>query len=447
MRNRPLEVLMVEDDPGDVDLTKEALKDAKAIVNLNVVDDGVKALQYLHGESPYVSVLCPDLILLDLNLPKKDGREVLHEIKSEASLKHIPVVVLTTSSSVTDILKTYNFGANSYMTKPLGFDRFKKLMQTIVDYWLTASKTEGSAYGRIPNQVNVLLIEDDSGDAEYLGEILSEETEPCFNIERADSLKSGLECLANGDFDVILLDLSLPDSQGMDTFAQAHSTAPFVPIVILTGLDDKSIAFETVRKGAQDYLVKGKGGGKMLARVIRYAIERQKMQSVLQSQATVDDLTGLYNRRGFLNLAERHLKLAMRTRREFLLILADLDGLKHINDTFGHHEGDLALIMTGQILRETFRESDIIARIGGDEFAIIAIEPSKNSGDVLTSRLRENLDLFNAQKGQRYTLSISAGAARFDPEMLLSLEELMARADEKLYQQKQISRNSGAQNP
>jgi len=126
--------------------------------------------------------------------------------------------------------------------------------------------------------INVLLIEDDPGDADLLRKILSEENKLAFHVEHVDKLQTGLECLAKGGTDVVLLDLALPDSQGIETFVKVHAQTPSIPIVVLTGFDDDTVALEAVRKGAQDYLVKGQVDGKMLARVIRYAIERKRVE-------------------------------------------------------------------------------------------------------------------------------------------------------------------------
>lgn len=136
----PIEVLMVEDNPGDVRLTVEAFKENKVLVNLNVVSDGVEAMSYLHKEGKYRTAIHPDLILLDLNLPKKNGREVLEEIKTKKNLKCIPVVILTTSKDEEDILKSYNLYANSYITKPVDFEQFIKVVKSFNEFWLTIAK-------------------------------------------------------------------------------------------------------------------------------------------------------------------------------------------------------------------------------------------------------------------------------------------------------------------
>jgi chemotaxis family two-component system response regulator Rcp1 len=133
---KPIEILLVEDNPGDVRLTVEALKEAKVINNLTVLKDGVEALAFLRREGRYAGAARPHLIVLDLNLPKKDGREVLAEIKEDDALKRIPVVVLTTSEDEQDVLKSYNLHANCYVTKPVDLERFIKVVRSIEDFWL-----------------------------------------------------------------------------------------------------------------------------------------------------------------------------------------------------------------------------------------------------------------------------------------------------------------------
>ena len=136
-RNGPIEILLVEDNPGDVRLTKEALKEGKVYSNLHTVKDGVEALDFLRRKGKYGAAPRPDIILLDLNLPKKDGREVLQEIKSDEALKRIPVVVLTTSKAEEDVLRTYNLHANCYVTKPVDLEKFIVVVKSIDIFWLT----------------------------------------------------------------------------------------------------------------------------------------------------------------------------------------------------------------------------------------------------------------------------------------------------------------------
>ncbi|MEM6841669.1 MAG: response regulator [Bacteroidota bacterium] len=135
-----IEVLLVEDSEADAALVEESMQESKLKVNLHVVEDGVKAISYLKKEGAYQKVDTPDIIILDLNLPKKDGREVLEEIKADEKLKRIPVVVLTTSSAEEDIFRSYKLHANCYITKPLDFDQFAKIVASIEDFWFTIVK-------------------------------------------------------------------------------------------------------------------------------------------------------------------------------------------------------------------------------------------------------------------------------------------------------------------
>jgi two-component system, chemotaxis family, response regulator Rcp1 len=137
---QPIEILLVEDNPGDVELTREALQNAKVANRLHVVDDGVDAVEFLFRKGKFADAPRPDIILLDLNLPRKDGREVLSEIKANADLAEIPVVVLTTSQAEEDILQTYKLHANCYITKPVDFNQFLKIISTIEEFWLNVVK-------------------------------------------------------------------------------------------------------------------------------------------------------------------------------------------------------------------------------------------------------------------------------------------------------------------
>ncbi len=139
----PVEVLLVEDDPGDVLMTREAFEDHKLRNHLNVVSDGVEALAYLRGEGRYAGATRPDLILLDLNLPRRDGREVLREVKADERLRRIPIVVLTTSEAEEDVLRSYDLHANAYITKPVDFERFVAVVRHIDEFFVTVARLPG----------------------------------------------------------------------------------------------------------------------------------------------------------------------------------------------------------------------------------------------------------------------------------------------------------------
>jgi diguanylate cyclase (GGDEF)-like protein len=170
--------------------------------------------------------------------------------------------------------------------------------------------------------------------------------------------------------------------------------------------------------------------------IIRDTTERKRLEEKLSSLSITDELTGLYNRRGFFALAEQQLKIAERSKKKALIFFADLDGLKPINDTLGHKEGDQALKETAVILKKTFRDSDIIARMGGDEFAVFVIDADDDIKQILTNRLENAITLFNRFEGKTYRLSFSTGVAEYNHEDPRSLDELVAEADTFMYENK-----------
>jgi diguanylate cyclase (GGDEF)-like protein len=173
----------------------------------------------------------------------------------------------------------------------------------------------------------------------------------------------------------------------------------------------------------------------LLMRAVRCAAKQYMLQAELGNLALTDELTGLSNRRGFMALAERQLKLGRRTDRGLLLFMIDVDRLKQINDSFGHPEGDCVLKLTAGVLEETFRDSDVVARLGGDEFAVLAIEAAGHSEASIRARLFERLKSISGEHA-RYEISLSLGVVRFDPRSCASIGELMAKADQDMYEHK-----------
>jgi len=290
--------------------------------------------------------------------------------------------------------------------------------------------------------IRILLVEDSPEYAKAVQLILGEVSVEGFDLVHVTRIKEAMHQVSQGTFDVILLDLNLPDSGGYETFSNMHSFAPRIPIVVMSSEDDTALAVRTVREGAQDYLVKGAENLKPLTRTIHYAIERQKAQSHLQNLTLVDELTGVYNRRGFMTIAHQHAKLALRTQDPWMIVFADVDGLKKINDTYGHAEGDQTLREVARLLKSTFRDSDVIARIGGDEFAVMAYAATETVAASFLNRLHNMVDTLNNTPGRKYKLSISLGLAHYDPDASHRVEEVLAQADAAMYQQKRKQKES-----
>ena len=292
--------------------------------------------------------------------------------------------------------------------------------------------------------VRVLLVEDNLGDARLIELALAAARWTRFELERVDTLAAALARASQGGIDVMLLDLSLPDSSGIQTLRDVYAQAREIPIVVFTGLDGDDIAFQAVNEGAQDFLVKGRADTELLDRSIRYAIERHRALEQVRQLSIVDELTGLNNRRGFLVLFEHHRELAARKQVPLTLIFIDLDGMKRINDSYGHQEGDRALIETGRLLTATFRKSDVIARLGGDEFCVLLTEGSEQGGEVAINRLVANAESAVASAGRPYRLSLSLGIGRYDPKDPVPVDILIQRADHAMYVQKEAKKRKAS---
>jgi two-component system, cell cycle response regulator len=282
-------------------------------------------------------------------------------------------------------------------------------------------------------EISVLLVEDNPGDARLFWEALQEAYGSKFDLVHCTTLAQALDHLGNTQPDVVVVDLGLPDVLGIEVVNRTQGKAPSVPLVVLTSRADDALGLEALNAGAQDYLVKGELDPRLLSRALRYAMERQRMRLALQGESLLDELTRLYNRRGFLVLAGNHFTVAEGTRKPFALVFIDLDGMKQINDTLGHIEGDRALVEAAGLLSSCVRQSDIVARFGGDEFVLLLESTTENT---IRQRLREQLDACNARAGRRYRLSFSVGVVMGGGDKCLTLEELLAEADGLMYRQK-----------
>jgi two-component system, cell cycle response regulator len=300
----------------------------------------------------------------------------------------------------------------------------------------------------IPLPVHILLIEDNPGDARLIEELVKEFPNGSFSIAVEKTLEQGVQRLKNGSFGIVLLDLGLPDSNGLETFVKLRDQELDLPILVLSGLNDEEVAVKTVHEGAQDYLVKGDFRPDQLYRAIRYALERHSLQSELFAMSLVDSLTNLYNRRGFLKLGRQELKTADRLDHGVLLLFMDLDNMKWINDTLGHNEGDRALRKIADLLRSTFRQSDIIARLGGDEFVVLALNADQDA-EIIKGRFQKAIADYNKRGESSYELSMSIGSAAYrssnqgngiGSDVPDKLEALLEKADTLMYAEKQAKK-------
>ena len=254
-------------------------------------------------------------------------------------------------------------------------------------------------------------------------------------LQRAGNVSEGLDALARGGVDIVILSLSMPGTDGLKPLFQILYEEPSIPVVILDDYGNEARACQAIRCGAQDCLSRDQLTGDYLLRSVRYAVERHQF---LRKAALTDDLTDLPNRRGFFSLAEQQLKMARAQRTETSLMLAflDIDDLKQINDRFGHEAGSDAICDTARVLQKTFRDVDVIGRLGGDEFGVLIVNPAKDSEATILRRLNDNIQALNQERVNPYRLSVSIGVAQVDPTGAATIEDLIAVADTAMYEQK-----------
>ena len=289
--------------------------------------------------------------------------------------------------------------------------------------------------------IRILMVVDDLGDIRLAEEMLTASDTNQFSLEHVGSIKHALENIAQHRYDVLLLDLSLPDGHGLSNVSQIQALAPGLPVIILSSVRDEQLALQAVKAGAQDYLVKGRGDAHLLTRAIRYAIERKQVDGRLIYLAHYDSLTNLPNRALFRDRMTRALAHAQRNARRVALLFLDLDHFKAINDTLGHDVGDELLISVARRLETCVRKNDTVARLGGDEFTAI-IENIDNADDVaaVAQKIVETMSRSFRLDGHELFVTVSIGIALF-PTCGLDPATLIKNADTALYSAKDNGRS------
>lgn len=282
-----------------------------------------------------------------------------------------------------------------------------------------------------PEAIRILLVDDNVRHAQLLAETMGDVgvaysgAQP-YSLTHVTHLDEGMELLTRKDFDVVLLDLSLPEAPGLDALMHLRERFESVPLIALTARGEDELANLALQAGAQDFLQKGNITGDLLARTIRSAVHISSLQAALRSLSFIDGLTALYNRRGFLTLAEPHIKRAQRAKGQFLLCAADVTDLKQINTVGGYDEGDAVLRAVADILKRSFRDSDLLARLEGGTFAALAVDATSDKGPIIATRLQYNVQEYNNRTIRNYELKVVLAFVEFDPSG--SIEDLLAKA-------------------
>ena len=307
---------------------------------------------------------------------------------------------------------------------------------------------------KLAAETNILIVDDTPDNLRLLAKILESQG---YIVRKALNGRMALQGVHRDPPSLILLDINMPEMNGYEVCqklkaSEASAQIPIIFISALEQLENKVRAFEL---GCVDYITKPFQEQEVLMRVKNQLLIQQQRQQLLEQNqrleheiqerlraeaevrqlSVTDELTGLYNRRGFFLLANQQLKIARRTQTSYFILFADLDGLKKINDTLGHEMGDRVIVDAAQILKQTFREADIVARLGGDEFALFIPNFSGDSSTNFQARLQENIDRFN-QHSERAYISISLGVQFGDFNNEVLLEQLLAKADKLMYEHK-----------
>jgi diguanylate cyclase (GGDEF)-like protein len=286
-----------------------------------------------------------------------------------------------------------------------------------------------------PSYFKVLVVDDDESIRNLMVTLLAQKGHQC---ETAMNGLEALDKIGKNEYDAVITDIVMPEMDGISLTKELSKRFQDLPVMTVTGYAEEYSAETAMTSGAREFIKKPFSTTEFIIRFDKMMREHQAEETLLVLSLT-DDLTGLYNRRRFFVLTEQYLKVAIRTKKRLLLLFIDMDDLKWINDHHGHHEGDQALMDLAKVLKQSFRDSDIIARIGGDEFVVLFVSTDENS-EMLLTRLDENLKDCNNHRSEGYPLSISVGTAQFDPENPISIDELLAKADASMYTQKRKKR-------
>ncbi len=290
-------------------------------------------------------------------------------------------------------------------------------------------------------ELSVLVVEDNPGDYDLVVEYLSEVSNATYHFSHCISLQETSEALKDTVIDIILLDLSLPDSNGIDTVSNVRNLVNTVPIIVITGTDNDDLGERAIQQGAQEYLSKNELSGRMLARVIKYAIKRKKMEEKLEKLALTDPLTELYNRRYFFERGWNEYVRARRYEHHLAIIMLDLDFFKKINDNHGHACGDMVLMKVANLFSQSLRDVDLVARFGGEEFIILIPETDHEGVEFVAERIRQEIyDTPMEHNGKNFNISASLGVA-FIEDVIGDFETMINQADIALYCAKENGRN------
>ena len=283
--------------------------------------------------------------------------------------------------------------------------------------------------------IKILLIEDNKDDIQAITNFLEQSERLNADIKIVDSIKKANTIMFYDKMDIILVDINVQGMKFEELIESIDKNNLSIPHIVITDERHEDLGIEAVKKGAQDYLVRSELSERILRRALIYSLERHEILESLYRTTIVDELTGLYNRRGLYTLGNQQVELAKRHNDDIFIFFLDLDGMKVINDTLGHDFGDKALIDTSKIMHKSFRTTDILSRVGGDEFVVVAVKAQFEFIPIIIQRIKDFVKKQNSSK-EKFKISISIGVSKVDLEAESPLDDAICDADKKMYDAK-----------
>ena len=448
------DVLVVEDSRTQAMTLVTLLKDAGLTVRL--AGDGIQALEMV-GEQR------PTLVLTDVVMPRMDGYALCAALKASPETASIPVVLLTSLSDPAEVINALECGADSFLTKPYDPQFLvERVGEILANARLDGSPLlpDGSVKVIYSGVEHVVRPRRDAA----IGLLLSTYSHAVVKNARLESmnqeLNQSLETIRSLQNDYVnILTCSTDaiivfDGQSVVRYANPAAGALFEQSPDV--LKGARFPYATTPGQVSEVVLNHSGRGRMIVEVqvsrshwegedaflatLSDVTEKVRIREHLQTLAYQDALTGLVNRRGFFLLAEQAARTAQQDGKQFLVFFLDVDGLKTINDTLGHDQGDAVICDAADVLRATFRASDVLARMGGDEFAVLAADANMATATMLEHRLQAHIDQVNDRGSRPYRLSISVGTVEFNPKDGVDLNRLVSNADELMYQNKKAKK-------
>ncbi len=284
-------------------------------------------------------------------------------------------------------------------------------------------------------EVSILLIDHDPEEIKVINQFLSDSTRINAHVQSAESVGKAKTILYYNDIDIVVIDVNIDGENPTDFLDRLNQEKLAVPYIVITDERDEDLGIEAVKKGAQEYLVRSEFSERTLRRAILYSLERHEILDSLYRTTIVDELTELYNRRGFYTMGNEQIGLAKRHNEDIFIFYIDLDGMKEINDNAGHLYGDKALINTAGIMQRSFRNTDILARVGGDEFVAMAVRTKSKFVPIISQRIKDLVEEENSTL-KEYQLSLSIGVSKVNLESKKPLDEAISVADKEMYKAK-----------